>query len=278
MKAWRDLKVRTKIFALVAAGCLGLVVLGAMALNNMRALSNSVKEANTGMERVAGFSGMKSDFLEMRLALVYMLAMKDAEKIVGKEQEFLKTADRIKQILGDLGKQELTDGDKKSLAEFRGGFESYMEKGTRLAEQIKAAAAKGDEAGRAEAVAFATQSVAPLYDTPAKIIASMVQENIAGAHRMYEADMASYRRSFIVMVVIVLAVVGFAAVAGMAIAGSISAPLNKVLDVLTSVASGDLTARADVDSADEMGLLAREVNSTATKINEIIGMVAQNAS
>lgn len=35
MKAWRDLKVRTKIFALVAAGCLGLVVLGAMALNNM---------------------------------------------------------------------------------------------------------------------------------------------------------------------------------------------------------------------------------------------------
>lgn len=63
MKAWRDLKVRTKIFALVAAGCLGLVVLGAMALNNMRALSNSVKEANTGMERVAGFSGMKSDFL-----------------------------------------------------------------------------------------------------------------------------------------------------------------------------------------------------------------------
>ncbi|MBE2889432.1 methyl-accepting chemotaxis protein [Geobacter anodireducens] len=278
MKAWRDLKVRTKIFALVAAGCLGLVVLGAMALNNMRALSNSVKEANTGMERVAGFSGMKSDFLEMRLALVYMLAMKDAEKIAGKEQEFLKTADRIKQILGDLGKQELTDGDKKSLAEFRGGFESYMEKGTRLAEQIKAAAAKGDEAGRAEAVAFATQSVAPLYDTPAKIIASMVQENIAGAHRMYEADMASYRRSFIVMVVIVLAVVGFAAVAGMAIAGSISAPLNKVLDVLTSVASGDLTARADVDSADEMGLLAREVNSTATKINEIIGMVAQNAS
>lgn len=168
MKAWRDLKVRTKIFALVAAGCLGLVVLGAMALNNMRALSNSVKEANTGMERVAGFSGMKSDFLEMRLALVYMLAMKDAEKIAGKEQEFLKTADRIKQILGDLGKQELTDGDKKSLAEFRGGFESYMEKGTRLAEQIKAAAAKGDEAGRAEAVAFATQSVAPLYDTPAR--------------------------------------------------------------------------------------------------------------
>ncbi|BEH10971.1 MULTISPECIES: methyl-accepting chemotaxis protein [Geobacter] len=278
MKGWRDLKVRTKIFALVIAGCLGLVVLGSVALYNMRNLSGSVKEANIGMEHVAGLSGMKSDFLEMRLALVYMLALKDAEKIGGKEQDFLKGADRIKKTLDDLGKQDLTEGEKKSLTEFKGGFESYVEKGTRLAELIKAATAKGDEVGRADAMIFATQSVAPLYDTPAKIIASMVQENIAESHKMYEQDMASYRTSFIMMVVIILGVLGFAAVAGMAIAASISGPLNKVLDVLTRVAAGDLTARADVDSADEMGLLAREVNTTAAKINEIIGLVAHNAS
>ena len=278
MKGWRDLKVRTKIFALVIAGCLGLVVLGSVALYNMRNLSGSVKEANIGMEHVAGLSGMKSDFLEMRLALVYMLALKDAEKIGGKEQDFLKGADRIKNTLDDLGKQDLTDREKKSLTEFKGGFESYVEKGTRLAELIKAATAKGDEVARADAMTFATQSVAPLYDTPAKIIASMVQENIGEAHKMYEQDMASYRASFIMMVVIILGVLGFAAVAGMAIAASISGPLNKVLDVLTRVAAGDLTARADVDSADEMGLLAREVNTTAAKINEIIGLVAHNAS
>jgi methyl-accepting chemotaxis protein len=264
MSAWRDLKVRTKIFVLVIAGCLGLVVLGSVALYNMRNLSGSVKEANIGMEHVAGLSGMKSDFLEMRLALVYMLALKDA--------------DRIKKTLDDLGKQELTDTEKKSLVEFRGGFESYVEKGTRLAELIKDATAKGDEVGRADAMTFATQSVAPLYDTPAKIIASMVQENIGEAHKMYEQDMASYRASFIMMVVIILGVIGVAAAAGLAIAGSISGPLNKVLDVLTRVAAGDLTARADVVSADEMGLLAREVNTTAAKINEIIGLVAHNAS
>ncbi|AAR34356.1 methyl-accepting chemotaxis protein [Geobacter sulfurreducens] len=278
MSAWRDLKVRTKIFVLVIAGCLGLVVLGSVALYNMRNLSGSVKEANIGMEHVAGLSGMKSDFLEMRLALVYMLALKDAEKIGGKEQDFLKAADRIKKTLDDLGKQELTDTEKKSLVEFRGGFESYVEKGTRLAELIKDATAKGDEVGRADAMTFATQSVAPLYDTPAKIIASMVQENIGEAHKMYEQDMASYRASFIMMVVIILGVIGVAAAAGLAIAGSISGPLNKVLDVLTRVAAGDLTARADVVSADEMGLLAREVNTTAAKINEIIGLVAHNAS
>ena len=81
MKNWSDLKVRTKLMILVSTVCLALAVVGALGLTGMRNGNISLNETNRSVEHVALLGAMKSDFLTMRLDLVYMMALKDEAKL-----------------------------------------------------------------------------------------------------------------------------------------------------------------------------------------------------
>jgi len=278
MKLWSDLKVRAKLMVMVCGVCLALLVVGGVGLVNMRSLSGDLGDLNTGIEHVAELSEMKSSFLQMRLSLVYMLALTDGARIEEKGREFEKSAALIKEALERLQKADLTDAEKAQIGEFRSGFEAYVAGGTKLAGMARSAAASGDPATRAEAMAFATGSVAPLYEKPAQVIATMVAANVKEGRTMYERDMAAYRRALAVTGAVLLVAMVLSFVGGTAIAASISRPLNRVLDVLTRVADGDLSARADAATRDEMGLLSRQVNTMAERMSEVIGLVLHNAS
>ncbi len=277
MEVWSNLRVRSKLLVMAVGFCLALLVVGAMGLHGMRSTSAGISTSNGSMKHVALLSELKNNFLQMRLSLVYMLALADQAKVAAKGQEFQTHADAVKSGLDAYLKDDLDATEKEQIAVFKAGFEDYLVQGKKLAEMATSAAASGN-AARAEAVAFATEKVAPLYDKPARAASTLVAYNIKEGEAAYAADMRTYRRDFAVMVSIVLAATVLSLLAGSAIAASIGRPLNKVLDVLNRVASGDLTARADITTCDEMGLLARDVNVTADRINEIISLVAHNAS
>ncbi|MRR37901.1 methyl-accepting chemotaxis protein, partial [bacterium] len=204
MKMWNDLKVRAKLMVMVCGVCVALLAVGGVGLGNMRGLAGHMGELNTGIGHVAQVTEMKSTFLQMRLSLVYMLALTDAAKITQKGEEFEKCASLIKESINEILKSDVTEAEKAQIAEFRSGFEAYMAGGTKLAEMARSAAASGNPAARVEATAFATGSVAPLYDKPAKVISSLVEANLKGSRQMYENDMASYRRALAVTAVVMI--------------------------------------------------------------------------
>ncbi len=55
------------------------------------------------------------------------------------------------------------------------------------------------------------------------------------------------------------------------ISRKISGTLNQAVDLAESLANGDLTKRLDLQQKDELGLLARALNSMADKLNTMIG-------
>ncbi|QVW36003.1 methyl-accepting chemotaxis protein [Geobacter sulfurreducens] len=277
MAAWQSLKVKYKIFSLILVCCIGLIAVGLLGVGGMRSMGKSLGGLNEEQKSVATLSAMKNDFLEMRLAIVYMLALTDSAKLAEKERDFGAAAARIKERLASLEHHNFAAEEKKKITEFRDGYEAYLAEGTKSAAMAKAAAETGNAAGREEAVRYAVTTAAPLYNKPAQALAELVEISIKEGGEVYDADMASYRRSVLVMGVILMVVVAVSAVAGLAIASSISGPLNRILEVLQRVAAGDLTARAEIDSRDEMGLLGRELNVTAEKIGKIIGQLAQAA-
>ena len=278
MGVWNNLRVRSKLLVMAVGFCLALLVVGAMGLYGMRSTSAGISTSNGSMKHVALLSELKNNFLQMRLSLVYMLALADQAKVAAKAQEFQTHADAVKSGLDAYLKDDLDATETEQIDLFKAGFEEYLVQGKKLAEMAASAAASGTAAARAEAVVFATEKVAPLYDKPARAASALVAYNIREGEAEYAADMRTYRRTVVAMVGIVLAMTVLSLLAGAAIAASIGRPLNKVLDVLNRVASGDLTARAEITTRDEMGLLARDVNVTADRINEIISLVAHNAS
>lgn len=275
MGFWNNLKVKSKLLCMVGGVCLTLLVVGGVGLVNMKSLAQHMGDMGTSLAQVACAAEMKSNFLKMRLNLLYMMSEADSSKMGKSEEAFKQSAELIKQNMEQLSKLDLDDAEKKQLESFRLGYDAYLANGGKLADMIRAA---GDPAARTEALQFAKESVAPLYEQPAQVVTSLVDANVKESKATYEGDMASYRRAFVGMVVVVVVAILLALVGGGAIAASISRPLNAVLDILSRVASGDLTARAEVNTHDEMGILSREVNTTAEKMNEIIGHVIQNAS
>lgn len=60
--------------------------------------------------------------------------------------------------------------------------------------------------------------------------------------------------------------------------GIILAPINKTIEVIESVAQGDLTKRIDVTSRDEIGVMATHFNVLAEKLHDAITQVARSSN
>ncbi|KAF0216921.1 MAG: methyl-accepting chemotaxis [Geobacteraceae bacterium] len=275
---WSDLKVKTKLLVLIMGGCLVLAAVGAMGLADMKKVSAGLGKANSSMEHIASLQGIKNDFLFIRLDLVYMMALTDAAKIKEKADDLAKRVQNVKNAMAGYENENPDAGKQEHLKSFREGFEAYLAQGNRLAEMAKSAALSGNAQARADVMTFATGSVAPLYNRPAEAIARLVEYELKGGEETYTGEMARYHTSVKMTVGIILAVLAGAFFVGIAIAKSISKPIERVFGTLAKVAAGDLTARSDIDTRDEMGMLAREVNEMGERLQAIIGQVAQNAA
>jgi methyl-accepting chemotaxis protein len=277
MEFWTNLKVKAKIMILVVAGCIGLTAVGVFGIANMHKMNLDEGELNQGMGHVALLQDIKNHFLAMRLDLVYMLALKDPAKIDEKAKDFAMQIESVKGKLARFEKDNIDAGEKEKIKIFREGFDSYVTEGTKLGEMAKAANASGNAAAIEEALKFATGTVAPIYSKPAAAVAELVEANIKQGEEMFGRDTANYKSSRLLFIISISIIVIIALFFGNLIANSVSRPLQAVFETLQQVASGNLTARSNIKSRDEMGMLAEEVNITAEKLNEIISMVASNS-
>ena len=276
MKTWGDLKVRTKLLILALASCLALVVVGSMGLSGMRDGSRNLRESNRSAEHVALLGAMKSDFLTMRLDLVYMMALKDRTKLKEKWDDFAVKTGAVRETVKKFEASGPDREELEGLAAFRDGFENYVVNGTKLGEMLLAAHGANDENAVASAVSFGAEQVGPLYAKPAEAVARLVAESIKKDQEMFTSSSAALKRSFLAMIAIIAATLAATLMLGFFIAGSVVTPLRKVFETLQRMAAGDLSVRSTITSRDEMGMLSEELNIMAERLHETITRVTHN--
>jgi methyl-accepting chemotaxis protein len=91
-----------------------------------------------------------------------------------------------------------------------------------------------------------------------------------------EANALADSARTITIVLIILAVlfsIGF----GYFIARLISKPLNKVVVLVENVSNGDLTTTTDIDTKDEIGVLAKSVNNMVLSLRQTVGSIVLSA-
>jgi len=276
MKTWNDLKVRSKLSILLLVSCLALVVVGALGVAGMRSSHKSLESSNQRLEQVALLGAMKSEFLTMRLDLVYMMALKDPAKLQDKWRDF---SARMEEVRGNLKKYRdtgLDEEEKGAVAVFSEGFEKYVVSGGKLGEMLLAAQAAGDGQGLAAAIVFGSAQVAPLYAKPAEIVAKLVADETRNNLEMFNADTKWYNTVYKTVLLVIVAALGVTVALGLFIVGSVVTPLNEVLKMIGAMSEGDLTVRSDIASGDEMGTLARQLNRMADGLRTTVARVAGN--
>ncbi|HUX77464.1 MAG TPA: GAF domain-containing protein [Anaerolineae bacterium] len=95
------------------------------------------------------------------------------------------------------------------------------------------------------------------------------------AQELIQANGRLYQTYFGITVTSGLVLAGLAIVLSLLISRSIRVPISQLVEATQRVAGGDLSARAQVKTHDEIGLLANDFNSMAAQIQELIGTLEQ---
>jgi methyl-accepting chemotaxis protein len=275
MHYWMDLKVKTKSLILVAVAVATMVLIVAAGLSKMKGMASNEEEMSLAVKHVAMLNDIKNNLTSMRLNMVYLMVLEDQGLMTQKANDISACKQSIQEAVEAFAKNDLDSKEKDLLQAFREGYAAYLVQAAKLEQMSKSSA--GNPQGRAEALAFAMTSVAPLNEKPAKAIGDLVAYNVKEAAETYRKDLASYHSSLYTMNGITLAATLFLMAIGFLISNSISKPLRMVFDTLASVASGDLTARSGITTRDEMGMLAGEVNEMAEKLRSTMQQVSQNS-
>jgi methyl-accepting chemotaxis protein len=275
MKFWMDLKVNTKSQILVALAVMTIIAIVATGLLKMQKMAGDEEGMSSAVKHVGMLNDLKHDLTCVRLDLVYLLVLDDPAKIQARVDDMAKREQNIKAGVEAFRKYDLEPKEQELLKSFDEGWEAYHLQGVKLAEMAKQAA--GNPQARGEASNFAVGSVAPLSEKPVKAIQELVDLNVNDAARTYQKDLSAFHASFAFMVGLALFATVFMMVVGLLIARSISNPLRSVFDTLAQVASGDLTARSSINTRDEMGMLAAEVNEMADRLMATMTRVAQSS-
>jgi len=124
----------------------------------------------------------------------------------------------------------------------------------------------------------AFQDVQTANDAMDEVLSGTVDQTLAAeaASQAALADAIS-RTKWLVGLAAVLGLAALTAVA-VVLTRSIVRPLRSVSGVLSALAAGDLTARARVDSGDELGEMAGALEKAQESLRATVGALAQNAS
>ncbi|MCM3659673.1 methyl-accepting chemotaxis protein [Georgenia satyanarayanai] len=161
----------------------------------------------------------------------------------------------------------VTDAEVAAMAE----IERVEAETMPVVEEVVALKRAGDEAA---ALTVLTEQAKPLFISWLDSINVLIdlEEQMNAVETTEARGIAS--GFLVMMLILVLAAGALATAVAWWIVRSITRPLGHAVDVLAAVADGDLTARMDVRSDDEVGRMGRSLNSALASIGTAMAAVA----
>jgi len=275
----KNLKLKTKLFLLTGIAVLGLLVFGVMSyttLQNVKVGGPIYKGLRSDFDLESDLTPPSLNIMPFRLLARQLLLDTDREK-VQKDADKFQGMKKTYEDANDKYASLLPAGELKELlmVKARQSGEDYI-KG--VEEGIIPAMLEGDRK-KAEAALASIQPVGNDNYAQTDKADKMVQELIASETKRAEE---SGRSGLLLLVGIGVLVGVVVSILGVVIARSILGPLNKTMLVLQALADGDLRQHVDVDSTDEVGVMAqalnRAVDGMAGTIESIAGSARQVAT
>ena len=129
---------------------------------------------------------------------------------------------------------------------------------------------------KSAAIAVMAKAV-PAGDRILQGVKECVARKEHNADKSFEESAQTYQKARTMMVVMILGSMGLALALGYFIARLIASPLRRTVEVLESVAAGDLTRSLDVQTTDEVGQMAKGLNAAVTGMREALTEVRGSA-
>ncbi len=275
MQRLRNLKTGQKLTASFLLIIILLVAVGTVGLQRLGDAEERLEYMyNDTLKSVELIGLVETDFQSVRLALVTIAVAADDETMERNQSAIVEIDARMDETLAAYGATDMSGGRQAILDELLAELEEYRQ--VRNDEALTLALSNSEDA-QAKFNAVRAEKLAPIVDLVVEDLDALGEiESKAGIEAL-----AASKQAYTDSRNLIIGLVAFAALAAMVLAWFltllIARPLNKAVAVMEALSRGELDARLDVDSRDEVGVMARAVNSAMVMLSEAMRGMDANA-
>ena len=274
MTSFKNLKVSTKI---LIGNIITLVFLLIIAAYSLFELQSSIAALrNLYQQRVISLEEMGNntrDLLQIRINMLQMLIAHE-ENDFAEVQRRLENSNELKAAMGQrvtkYAASELNAEEKQRLQEYRSAEDSAAESRRKFGDAV--------EKDRRQEALNLSRSWLNEYNKMKTAMDRLVDIQSEEAQKLFEARQEAFTQVMIVFSILLIISVAVVVLVVVVMHRFISVPLQQATERVRDLAEGegDLTKRLEVNSADEVGEMAKWTNQFITNIHNIVKEMANN--
>ena len=270
MKKFKDLKITVKLilgFLLVAliAGIVGIV--GVCFISELNKQDTALYQDNTmGINNVA-----YADIYFQRIRLNMTKMMLDTSKAEEGLEKIDTYAGEVDNYLNEYQATIFSDKDKELYDAVASNWKSYFEQIQTLEKYVQ-----NNELEKAKELTFgeAVESSDKLQTS----FNDLITYNTNAAKEKSNSNDALQNTATLIMTIVIIIAVVLAIVLGIVISKIISVPVNKMVAATKKLALGDVDVSVDINTKDEIGILADSLKNMIINIRSQAVIVERMAS
>ena len=272
----RDLSIKTRLLA--GFGVLALVVLVVSGLS-LRALSQATDGFSAyinGLNARAEAASKVRTAVDRRAIAARNLVLVTTQADISLEKEaVLKAHEDVQARLARLKQMIMADGVTETARNLVAEVDRVEARYGPVATAIVALALDGR---RDAAIEKMNNECRPLLAELIKATNTYIGFTNERQQDMIKRLQDEYVMQRNLLIIVSIAAVAFAMIGGMLLTRAITGPIERAVEVASTVARGELGARIDVDSADETGRLLGALRDMNERLTETVARVREGSS
>ncbi len=268
----KNLKIRTKLNILVLFASLLMVAIGATGLLGIN-ISNAALSSvyNEKLLYIIQLNEVRDNQNRIRAELMEAGLERDAFEILGHIDKVRSGMFKIETNLAEYGKHAMSAVEKKMMDEFIAKRMDYGRNGVLPIIDLLQAE-KFDQANK-----LSKDVMVPGFTKASNGVDALIQLQVDGAKNEFERVEKTTRVIRITAIASIAIGLTLSIILGFIITRSVNCGVRELNITAKKLANGDLTARVNWDSTDELGDVGRAFNQMATEFSTLISQVRQSA-
>ena len=271
MNLYRNLKIRTKLISAFLVIILFMLAVGGVGIYDLRGMNKSMDDLySKRMVPILNISDIKENAYKIRLISVRLLTYQNTIDIAQAEEEITALRENNNTLIEEYSSYDMTAEESALLDEFKLKISAY-----RSAQESYLAALRVQDMDGAVRE-FRNISIAG--DEMSQTLNELSELNKTLAQETNSENAADYKKTMLLMILVIAAGSLLALLLAFLISGMISKALNILVEFAKKFGEGDLTDQLSVNTKDETGILAASLNKAVANTQTLLKEIAMNSS
>jgi methyl-accepting chemotaxis protein len=270
MRWFNNLKIKSKLVSGFIIVAIFTGVVGFIGITNMNAQNKSAEGIfRDNFLPSQELAKVEKNLMIIRTNYVLMLYEKSADKLTQRVNDIDQLTVDINKSLNNYEAAITTKENRDLFDALKQDLAAYVNARTEGVNQIKA--------GKLNDAIIGLPAASKTREKVEQDVQGLTALNIKMAEDSNKENSKEFKTQSTIMIAIIIAGASLAIALGFILASIIGKSLNKLVIVANKIADGDLDVNIDINSKDEVGILASSFRKMSNNINEVMSNIS-NAS